>query len=165
MARRRIGGDGWSPPISRDGVAGLVCLAGALVLLYASRGLPQPALVPIGPGFYPRILLSVTAVLSGILVVADLVWRRRANTPPAHYRLVVLAFAIFAAYVAALAPLGYRAATVLFVAVLQAALEPPRTARRWAVVLVVAVATTAVTYYVFEGYLSVLLPRGRLTGF
>jgi hypothetical protein len=24
--------------------------------------------------------------------------------------------------------------------------------------------TTLVTYYVFEGYLSVLLPRGRLTG-
>jgi hypothetical protein len=107
----------------------------------------------------------VTAVLSGLLVVIDLVWRRRASTPPAHYRLVVLTFAIFAAYVAALAPLGYRVATVLFVAGLQVALEPPRSARRGALVLVVAVATTVVTYYVFESYLSVLLPRGRLTGF
>jgi len=164
-ARGGIGRGKTPPPISRDGVAGLICLAGALVLLYASRGLPQPALVPIGPGFYPRILLTVTAVLGGILVVTDLVSRRRAMTPPAHYRLVVLTFAIFAAYVAALAPLGYRLATLLFVTGLQAALEPPRTARRWALVLVVAIATTAVTYYVFEGYLSVLLPRGRLTGF
>lgn len=28
-----------------------------------------------------------------------------------------------------------------------------------------ALATTVVTYYAFEVYLSVLLPRGRLTGF
>jgi hypothetical protein len=32
-------------------------------------------------------------------------------------------------------------------------------------VLAVAVATTLATYYVFDLYLSVLLPRGRLTGF
>jgi hypothetical protein len=140
-------------------------VAGALILLYASRGLPQPALVPIGPAFYPRILLIVTAVLGGALVVIDLVSRRRAPASRSHYRLVVVTFAIFAAYVATLSPLGYRVATLLFVAVLQAALEPPRTPRRWALVFVVALATTAVTYYVFEGYLSVLLPRGRLTGF
>ena len=156
------------PPMSRfsrDGVAGLVCFAGALLLLFMSRGLPQPALVPIGPAFYPRILFAVTAVLSGILVVGDLVSRRRAAARPAEYRLVVVAFAVFAAYVAALPLLGYRVATLLFVAVLQAVLEPPANARRWVLLLVVAVATTAVTYYVFERYLSVLLPRGRVTGF
>ena len=152
--------------ISRDGIAGLVCLAGALILLYASLGLPQPALVPIGPGFYPRILLTATAVLSAILVIIDVLSRGRAAvTRPAQYRLVVAAFAIFAAYVVALPLLGYRVATLLFVAALQAALEPPRSARRWALLLVVAFATSAITYYVFEGYLSVLLPRGRLTGF
>ena len=32
-------------------------------------------------------------------------------------------------------------------------------------VLAIALATTLATYYVFERYLSVLLPRGRLTGF
>ena len=149
--------------ISRDGVAGLVCCAGSLVLLVMAWELPRSALVPIGPGFYPRILLAIAAALSAALAVTDLTRRRRPTFPPARYRLVVVTFAIFAAYVALLQPLGYRITTFLFVGGLAAALEPPRS-RRWAIVLVVALATTLVTYYVFEGYLSVLLPRGRLTG-
>jgi hypothetical protein len=150
--------------IGRDGIAGLVCGAGSLLLLVMARGLPQPALVPIGPGFYPQILFAIAAGLSAALVVSDLTSRRRADVSPVPYRLVVITFAIFAAYVALLQPLGYRVATFLFVAGLAAALDPPR-GRRWALVLTVALGTTLVTYYVFEGYLSVLLPRGRLTGF
>lgn len=154
--------------IGRDGVAGLFCLAGSLVLLAATRGLPQPALVPIGPGFYPRILFATTALFAALLVVADLARRRKVaprRRPSARYRLVALAFAIFAAYVVLLAPLGYRLATFLFVGGLATALEPPRSARRWALVLAVALVTTLATYWVFEVRLSVLLPRGRLTGF
>jgi hypothetical protein len=77
---------------------------------------------------------------------------------------VVVTFLVFAAYVFALPWLGYRLSTLLFVGGLQTALERPR-GRRWALVLAVAVATTLATYYVFDLYLSVLLPRGRLTGF
>lgn len=150
--------------LGRDGIAGLVCLGGSLWFLVLTRGLPQPALVPIGPGFYPRILLGVTVVLSAALVVSDLLNRRRAAAAPARYRLVILAFAIFAGYVALMPVLGYRVATFLFVGALQATLETPRGARWW-LVLAVALLTTLVTYYVFERYLSVLLPRGRLTGF
>jgi putative tricarboxylic transport membrane protein len=152
--------------LSRDGVAGLVCLGGSLLLWWMARGLPQPALVPIGPGFYPTSLFAVTAALSAGLVVTDVLGRaRRAPPPSVAYRLVLVTFATFAAYVFLLPALGYRVATVLFVAVLQAALELPRTARRWALVAVMALGTTVVTYYVFEAYLNVLLPRGRLTGF
>ena len=150
--------------LGRDGIAGLVCLGGSLWFLALTRGLPHPALVPIGPGFYPRILLGIMVVLSAALVVSDLLSRRRAAAAPARYRLVLLAFAIFAAYVTLMPVLGYRVATFLFVAALQAVLEPPRGARWW-LVLAVALATTLVTYYIFERYLSVLLPRGRLTGF
>ena len=150
--------------LGRDGIAGLVCLGGSLWFLALTRGLPHPALVPIGPGFYPRILLGILVVLSAALVVSDLLSRRRAAAAPARYRLVLLAFAIFAAYVALMPMLGYRVATFLFVGALRATLEPPRGARWW-LVLAVALATTLVTYYIFERYLSVLLPRGRLTGF
>jgi len=150
--------------LGRDGIAGLVCLGGSLWFLALTRGLPQPVLVPIGPAFYPRILLGIMAVLSAALVVSDLLNRRRAVVAPARYRLVLVAFAIFAAYVTLMPVLGYRVATFLFVAALQAVLEPPRGARWWRV-LAVALITTLVTYYVFERYLSVLLPRGRLTGF
>ena len=44
--------------------------------------------------------------------------------PLRNYRLVVTAFAVVAAYVVLLPLLGFRLATVLFVAALQAALGP-----------------------------------------
>ena len=149
--------------LTQDAVAGLVCLVGSLGLLWMSWDLPHPALVPIGPAFYPRILLGITVVLSAALVITDRMGGPRPSRPPARYRLVVLTFAIFTAYVFAMPRAGYRLSTFVFVAALAAALEPPRGAR-WALVLGVAFATTAVTYYVFERYLSVLLPRGSLTG-
>jgi len=48
---------------------------------------------------------------------------------------------------------------------LQVLLDPPRSARRWVLVLVIAVATSWITYLAFEQYLSVLLPRGTWTDF
>ncbi len=144
-----------------------MCLAGSLFLLWASRDIPQPALVPIGPAFYPRIVLSVTAVLSAAVLAGDL-WRRRtAAAAPArvNYRLVLLTFLIFTVYVFVLPQLGYRLSTLLFVGTLQATLDPPRSARDWAIIGAVAAISMLATYYVFERYLNVLLPRGRLTAF
>lgn len=160
--------------MTRDGVAGLICLALSIGMLVLTRGLPQSPLVPIGPDFYPRIVLIIMAVLSAMLVAFDL-WRRRAQAAPAtapaaaapekrNYRLVGITFAVFAGYVVLLPLLGYRLATFIFMAALQAVFEAPHSARRWIVVLVSALATAAVTYVVFEHYLSVLLPRGKWTG-
>lgn len=164
--------------LGRDGIAGLVCLAGSLGLLALTQGLPQPALVPIGPGFYPRIVLVITAILSAILLAQAVAqgWRGRraarrgqpgavAVTAPTmgNARLVVATFVIFTGYVALLPVVGYRIATFLFVLVLQVALEPPR-GRGWIRALLLALATSLVTHLAFEGYLSVLLPRGRWTG-
>jgi len=160
--------------LGKDGVAGLVCLAGSLWLLALTRGLPQPALVPIGPGFYPRIVLAVTALLSALLLGSDVLSRRRtpagarartgaARSARPHYRLVAVTFAVFAGYVFLLPFLGFRLATVLFVVALQLVLQPGRE-RHWVRVLAVALVTAVVTHLVFESYLSVLLPRGRWTG-
>jgi putative tricarboxylic transport membrane protein len=160
--------------LGRDGVAGLACLGGSLWLLALTRGLPQPALVPVGPGFYPRIVLIVTAVLSAVLIAVDLFARRRARraaagpaslaAAPRNARLVALTFAVFAGYVVLMPLVGFRLATVLFTLALQAALEPePR--RHWLRIVVVAALTAWLTHLVFESYLSVLLPRGRWTGF
>jgi hypothetical protein len=157
--------------VGRDGIAGLVCLAASLWLLALSRGLPQPALVPIGPGFYPRIVFGALAVLSALLVAADLLARRRprgrapvARGEPRNYRLVGLTFALFAAYVVAMPLLGYRLSTLLFLLALQPALDPAWK-RHGLRIAIVGVAGALVTHLVFEGYLSVLLPRGRWTGF
>lgn len=123
-------------------------------------------MVPIGPGFYPRIVLGITAALSAWLVLAD--WRaQKAPAPrqPANYRLVVSMFALFGLYAGALAFLGFRLSTLLYLAAANALLEPPRGAKGWGRVALVAVITTVVVYVVFERYLLVLLPRGRWTGF
>jgi putative tricarboxylic transport membrane protein len=160
--------------LGRDGVAGLACLAGSLWLLALTRGLPQPALVPVGPGFYPRLVLTLTAVLSAVLIAVDLLARRRARRgaggpaapagAPRNARLVAVTFGVFAGYVVLMPLVGFRLATVLFALALQAALEPePR--RHWLRIVVVAALTAWLTHLVFEGYLSVLLPRGRWTGF
>jgi len=68
-------------------------------------------------------------------------------------------------YAGALPALGFRISTLLFVALLQATLDPPRSARAWVLVLSSALITTAVSYFLFERYLQVLLPRGRWTDF
>jgi hypothetical protein len=162
--------------LGRDGVAGVVCLALTLVMLVATRQMPHSPLVPIGPDFYPRIVLVIGAVLSALLIVADIlhsIRKRRAGAaapaeeapaPSINYKLVTLTFVLFTLYVGLLGPLGYRIATFLFVIGEQILLEPPPTARRWIFILVVAAVTSWGTYVVFEGYLQVLLPRGNWTG-
>jgi putative tricarboxylic transport membrane protein len=155
--------------VTGDTVAGLVSLVVSLTLFWIAGGLPKSALVPIGPDFYPRMALGATALLSAVLVIEGVVAGLRPREPQAgvrpNYRLVVEAFAIVFLYVALLPGLGFRIATFLFVGVLQAVIEPPRSRVRWLTLLVVALVTTLVTYVVFERYLSVLLPRGRWTDF
>lgn len=160
--------------LGRDGIAGIICLGLSIAMLLMTGELPHSPLVPIGPDFYPRIVLGVSALLSAILVVADIVTNLRGRAAAAapspapaairNYRLVLLTFVLFTVYVGLLAWLGYRISTFLFVAAEQALLERPASMRRWGVVLVTAVATSLVTYVVFEQYLQVLLPRGSLTG-
>jgi putative tricarboxylic transport membrane protein len=160
--------------MTRDGIAGLICLALSIGMLVLTRGLPQSAFVPMGPEFYPRIVLVIMAVLSVMLVASDL-WRQRTQSAAAaaaaepapvkrNYRLVGMTFAVFAGYVVLLPLVGYRVATFLFMVALQSVIDPPRGARRWVVVMISAVASAAVTYIVFDNYLSVLLPRGHWTG-
>jgi len=154
--------------LSRDGWGGLAVLAASLLLFWGTLGLKDNPLVPIGPGFYPRIVLGVTAVLSLWLLLADVFASKplaASRREPLNYRLVALTFAVFGLYVGALPYLGFRIATGLYVAATCALLAPPRNAKTWAGVFILAVLTALVTYLVFERYLLVLLPRGRLTGF
>jgi hypothetical protein len=154
--------------LSRDGWAGLAVLIASLVLFGLTLGLKDSPLVPIGPGFYPRIVLGVTTLLAAWLIAADLLAARRAPPAPAaraHYGMVALMFAVFGLYVIVLPLLGFRLATVVYVAAANALLDPPRGARGWGRVALVALLTAAATYVVFERYLTVLLPRGSWTGF
>ena len=158
--------------LGRDGIAGLIGLAVSLGLLPFAYGLPRLPIVPIGPGFYPTMVLVFMALVCALLVVQDAVAQRRPSAvseqsnegPRAAYGLVLAAFLIVAAYFLLLPQVGFRLATALFVAAFQATIEKPSTVRQWVVLALIAVLTSAVTYFVFDQYLSVLLPRGRWTG-
>jgi putative tricarboxylic transport membrane protein len=157
--------------LGRDGIAGLIGLAISLLLLPYTFGLPRLPIVPIGPGFYPGLVLAFLGGMCALLVLQDVFAQRRlpaAGAAPAGakpvYGVVACAFVVVAVYIALLPLLGFRIATALFVAAFQLTLERPRTPRQWAVLAAVALATAAVTYVAFERYLLVLLPRGTWTG-
>jgi hypothetical protein len=152
--------------LSREGWAGLAALAASLVLFALTLDLKPNPLVPIGPGFYPRIVLGLSAALAAALIAFDLYsGKKQSGGSAANYRLVLLVFAVFGLYVGLMPGLGFRVSTFLFVAALQSLLEPPKGMKGWAIVAATALLTTLVTHGLFERYLSVLLPRGRWTDF
>ena len=151
--------------LSRDGWTGLVVLAASLVLFYLTLDLKRSALVPVGPGFYPRIVLGVTAVLAFLLLLSDFSKKEKSGKRDAsNYGAVVLHFVLFGLYVGLLPALGYRLATFAYVAVANAFMAPPRRPADWLRAIVLGACTSLATYYVFEHYLTVLLPRGSWTG-
>lgn len=158
--------------LGRDGIAGLIGLAVSLLLLPQALSLPKLPIVPVGPGFYPTIVFAFLGLTSAALLLQDVIAQHRATAggageaagPPRAYGLVAVAFALVAAYVALLPLIGFRIATALFVVAFQLVLDRPRTLSQWALLLVIALATAALTYLVFETYLLVLLPRGAWTG-
>jgi hypothetical protein len=151
--------------LSKDGWAGLAVLAASLFLFALTFGLKPSPLVPIGPGFYPRLVLGLTAVLAAALVLFDLLGRKPPGTAQKwNYAPVVLHFALFGLYAAALPWVGFRLATFAYVAAANALMAPPRGWKGWLRVAAVALVTALATYLVFERYLTVLLPRGRWTG-
>ena len=157
--------------LGRDGIAGLIGLAISLILLPLAFGLPKLPIVPVGPGFYPTIVLVFLGTTSAVLLIQDVLAQRRATpsdaetsaSPSRAYGLVAAAFLIVAGYIVVMPLLGFRIATALFVAVFQFALERPATTRQWFIQAAIAVGTAAVTYVVFQHYLLVLLPRGAWT--
>ena len=104
--------------MGRDGITGLVVFATSLFLFWATLGLQRHPLVPVGPEFYPQLVLGATALLALLLVVSDVIRHRRARvaTAPAaraNYTLVVVAFAIFAILVLLPAVVAAQAAVAI----------------------------------------------------
>lgn len=141
-------------------------LAASLLLFWLTLDLQDNPLVPIGPGFYPRIVLGLTALLSFALVVGDLLRKKvPERKAEANYAAVALHFAVFGLYVAALPGLGFRVATFVYVSAANALMDAPRGAKGWTRVAVIGFVTALATWFVFERELLVLLPRGRWTDF
>lgn len=145
---------------------GLLAFCG---LLYWQAGLVSvPPFVPIGPAFYPRVILIFLAGLAVWLIVEDLLKKRvpareakKPAAPSPNYRRVLLGFIVFLGYVAGLSLIGYLTATFLFVLGLSWAIGP-RNIREMPKLIAIAIGTALVTFLIFEKYLYVFLPRGLL---
>ncbi len=154
--------------MGRDAGIGLGLLGFSGFLYWQAGHVPTPPFVPIGPAFYPRVILILLAVLAVWLVAEDIlrsrvssrVAKKPADTRP-DYRRVVLAFFVFLGYVVALGLLGYLTATFLFVLGLSWSIGP-RNIREIPKLIALAVGTALVTFLVFEKYLYVFLPRGLI---
>jgi putative tricarboxylic transport membrane protein len=152
--------------LSRDALAGLAVAAASLFLFWLTLDLRTNPLVPIGPGFYPRIVLGVTAALALALVAISLFKKEKYQKPAkANYAAVAVQFVLFGLYAGALPLLGFRLATFAYVAAANLLLDPPRRPLQWLRAPALAAVTAAACHYVFEGYLQVLLPRGSWTDF
>lgn len=167
--------------LGRDGWGGLIVLMISIILFVLTLNLPDMPLVPVGPGFYPRIVLTITGVLGLWMLAGDIMRARAAGSGAAatapragakgpetlrnNYAAVALHFAVFGLYVAALGYLGFRLSTLAYVAATNALMDPPKGMRGYMRVTLLAVLTAFITFILFERYLSVLMPRGRWTGF
>ncbi|MBI1893614.1 MAG: tripartite tricarboxylate transporter TctB family protein [Candidatus Rokubacteria bacterium] len=150
----------------RDAGVGIVLTLLGGFLLWQSGKIPTPPFVPIGPAFYPRIILGVFVLLTLALVASGLARRpgRRTWSLPEwlrRYRVIILTFVVFGLYTLALPWFGFLLSTFLFTVVVQWVLG------RWGWqslpgVLAVGAGTALGTYLVFEVYLKLLLPRGTL---
>jgi hypothetical protein len=152
--------------VHRDAVVGALLAGLSVFLLWQTRTIPHPPFVPLGPAFYPRVVLWTFLGLSVLLLVSGLRAGRpatRADLAPwlARHRLVLAAFVLFGVYVFAMPRLGYLLSTMLFTAAMQWLLGR-RGVQRLPGIAAVAVGTALVTWLVFERYLYVLLPRGSL---
>jgi putative tricarboxylic transport membrane protein len=151
--------------MSRDGWIGVGLLFICGWLYTHLDRIPANPLVPIGPGFYPWLLLLIILALALALVLQDLLARDRKKERTTitnrlqEYQPTLLSFCLFLLYVLLLPKLGFLFATILFVSSLQWLLGKP-VWRRLPGSLLIGIGTSVVTYWVFEKYLHVFLPRG-----
>jgi len=152
----------------RDTGIGVGLLVFCAIIYWQTGLVSVPPFVPIGPAFYPRVVLILLAGLAVWLIAEDLLRgrarahkRAKAVGPAPNYRNVLLGFLIFLGYVAGLSLIGYLAATFLFVLGLSWTIGP-RNIRELPKLVAIAVGTVLATYLIFEKYLFVFLPQGLL---
>jgi putative tricarboxylic transport membrane protein len=155
--------------VGRDGIIAIGVLAVCAILWAQLGSVPANPLTPIGPTFYPKILLTITALLALALLVQALRAGPRSaalDASPggtqgwASYRPAVVTFGGSVLYALLLPGIGYLAATTLYVAGLAWGLGPA-TPRRVPGSVALGVLTAAGTYWIFQWYLHVFLPNAR----
>ena len=141
-------------------LSGLAALLVAVVLGYQAAGLTYYTRIGPGPGFFPRWLCGILALLA-LVVIARATWRRTPGRPfpcpigkrPPRILAVVAALIAVAALTTTL---GFRLTMMAFYLAVIAVLGR----WRWIETPVLAVLGSFVTFYLFVEWLKLPLPVG-----
>jgi hypothetical protein len=160
--------------MGRDFVIGLIIVAMSILLLFNTMGIPTPPIVPLGPAFYPRILLALLLIMGMILFVLDISKRkpsgeRKGDKKKAlkdkewliKYKKIIWGFIVFGVYILFIPIMGFYSSTAIVLVVLQGLLGY-REPKQIPLFFVVSIITTVCIYLIFERYLMVVFPKGRL---
>jgi len=152
----------------RNIVAAVGLIVCGLVYGYLAWGLPVRSLpnTP-GPSFFPLVVTVVVLALSAALLIQALAMERDPpalqldkSADPGGRRSAGLLLFVFFAYIVLIPILGFILATIPFFAVLMVLFGE----RRPLLVVIGALAMTAVLYGLFRHGFDVFLPRGLLAG-
>ncbi len=141
-----------------DRVSGIALLLLASFVAIETRVLPLGSHSNPGPGYLPLSLASFLAILSVILIVRGKLsplWKS-VQWPEKFHALAIIGCCFFASF--AVEPLGYRLTIILILGFLFGVLE--RMKVWWALIL--AFALSWGSFWMFDTFLMVPLPRGGL---
>ncbi|MBT5051066.1 MAG: tripartite tricarboxylate transporter TctB family protein [Rhodospirillaceae bacterium] len=161
--------------LNRDSLIAIVLLLLVGLFTYASFGIRTPEferLAPgqMGPGFWPRIILTGLAIMGVIYFIQSII-----SPPPSgenrggfvgwyrYYRNPIWCFAAFALFLVLIPILGMLIAGMMFVFGLMSFLGPndrPAIKRH----LLTTAGTVGGMWFIFACLLEVQLPKGHLTG-
>lgn len=143
-------------------------LAALFVALFVHAGaLPSSAWEPLGSGSFPRLVLAVLILINLAIMIHE--WRRYRTEKAAapglvkrwlwRHRLAFGVLALFALYIAGVPALGFRLASLLFLALAQLMLGVRRP-RSLAIAAVIAVTFSFGIDWLFRDVFIISLPRG-----
>ena len=158
-------------PHRRDLITGGVFAAGALTLFLVASGYPvrESQALAVSPGFYPRLLALILAVLSGIQIISALVAGTRdaqEDLPPIwkdrrSFLLFCITLGALIAYPFLMRLIGFAPTGLMFLGALIYALsEGHRKGRELIIIAVITMAIGALTFVVFKLFLKIPFPSG-----
>jgi len=160
--------------MGRDAVIGLIIVVMSTLLLFNTMEIPTPPIVPLGPAFYPRILLTLLLIMGLILFIFDIFKRKPSGERKEYkkktlkyvgwlieYKKVIWSFIVFGLYILSIPIIGFYSTTAIVLVILQGLLGY-RELKQLPLFSVISIITTGCVYLIFEKYLMVVFPKGCL---